>query len=750
MSDHIDTSSRLTSLPSSPPLQSVDDFPTEFNNSTYSSTPTVQVPDSTPIKHSLQTSEQFSASPPPPADSLHPKLDAEMRQAFVGPMSAENFLNDFLPVKDVPTPSTSPGLTELAQATSETQMYGLFVNTVNSLFKNFKAFDTSKNPSIEVEAQYKPDVTIYEDDSQDPPRALTSFQKMEMFVEFKYGNTSDPFDTENEPFAKLLKNTCSTRGQITLYSARQQAYQFRTSVLTVGIFGKIARLFRWDRTGSKVTEPIDYSTTQGNRYLTEFFARFDQMSPEARGWDPTVKNATDKEINDFSEAVMKACERRSKRGKKAEDEDEDPLFSKLVESVGHRNQYPRKRVSVIDGDKIRHYIVGRPTSVVKSPTGRATRGFVAMSVETKRLVFLKDSWRPDVEGVKAEDYWYGVLRQKRAKHIGAFSHGSDVYGAKKLIRCHDKKQRTLTQLYAKEHGGLDTMMGYIHYRVVQPELYLPLEMFRSSKHLTSVMLDIALAIKHVHEAGIFHRDLSPGNIMIDVHGRGRLIDFDLARYRNETGARQALRTGTWQFMSTEQLANPGKIYEVSDELESFFFVIFYEGVHWVAHNKPVRLNAKHIFDHVETVVEGNHVGGAGKRDLYSEHEALICQQLKFTKSKPFTDLIRQLYRLFQSLRVVNMVTKLKLKPPEEHSPNVEKLRNCKEVVRLMKEAVARKDWLKEFDKVPEGNYPRKEKMDENDLIGLSYLNKVNGTKRGLEEAVGGDGYKTPTKRSRVN
>lgn len=36
------------------------------------------------------------------------------------------------------------------------------------------------------------------------------------------------------------------------------------------------------------------------------------------------------------------------------------------------------------------------------------------------------------------------------------------------------------------------MMGYIHYRVVQPEFYLPLEMFKGSKHLTSVMLDTAL------------------------------------------------------------------------------------------------------------------------------------------------------------------------------------------------------------------------------------------------------------------
>jgi len=58
-----------------------------------------------------------------------------------------------------------------------------------------------------------------------------------------------------------------------------------------------------------------------------------------------------------------------------------------------------------------------------------------------------------------------------------------------------------------------------------------------------------------------------------------------------------------------------------------------------------------------------------------------------------------------------MATKLGLRTPEEHPQNVEKLKNCKEVVRLMKDAVARRDWSKEFDKVPEDNYLRKEKMD---------------------------------------
>ena len=84
---------------------------------------------------------------------------------------------------------------------------------------------------------------------------------MELFVEFKRGVTSDPFtDTHEpectEPFRKLFDTTCATRGQITLYSTRMQMYQFRTCVFSLGIFGKVARLLRWDQAGAIVSAPI--------------------------------------------------------------------------------------------------------------------------------------------------------------------------------------------------------------------------------------------------------------------------------------------------------------------------------------------------------------------------------------------------------------------------------------------------------------------------------------------------------------
>ena len=133
-------------------------------------------------------------------------------------------------------------------------------------------------------------------------------------------------------------------------------------------------------------------------------------------------------------------------------------------------------------------------------------------------------------------------------------------------------------------------------------------------------------------------------------------------------------------MSTEQLNNPGKVYKVLDELEPCFFVIFYKGVHWIEHNKPPCLDVKFIFDHMQTIVQCNHVGSTGKWDLYAKHNVMMSQELTFTRSQPFTDLIGELYCLFQSLHYVNTAKQGLFSQKKEHISNIKKLKDCKEII----------------------------------------------------------------------
>lgn len=86
-----------------------------------------------------------------------------------------------------------------------------------------------------------------------------------------------------------------------------------------------------------------------------------------------------------------------------------------------------------------------------------------------------------------------------ARNIAAFSHGSDVGCAvarrgvtRRGTRRGVKPQLTLAQNYAMKYCGIEAMMGYVHYRTVQCEFYIPLNRFRDSKHLTEIMSDVIL------------------------------------------------------------------------------------------------------------------------------------------------------------------------------------------------------------------------------------------------------------------
>ena len=143
-----------------------------------------------------------------------------------------------------------------------------------------------------------------------------------------------------------------------LYSTRLQMYQICTCAFSVGIFGSVARLFRWDRAGAIVSEPIMYSE-KGNRELVEFFYCFDLADRTQRGWDPTASDATPEETVASDQAP-----------KIVMGEGKNKLPEKRLESVGNQARYSRKKVDVIHpSGRQGSCIVGRSTVAPKSPTG---------------------------------------------------------------------------------------------------------------------------------------------------------------------------------------------------------------------------------------------------------------------------------------------------------------------------------------------------------------------------------------------
>jgi eukaryotic-like serine/threonine-protein kinase len=68
--------------------------------------------------------------------------------------------------------------------------------------------------------------------------------------------------------------------------------------------------------------------------------------------------------------------------------------------------------------------------------------------------------------------------------------------------------------------------------------------------------DIASALAHVHAAGVVHRDVKPGNVLVDEDGSARLADFGIARLVDDTchHTRTGMVVGTVAYLAPEQVA----------------------------------------------------------------------------------------------------------------------------------------------------------------------------------------------------
>lgn len=253
---------------------------------------------------------------------------------------------------------------------------------------------------------------------------------------------------------------------------------------------------------------------------------------------------------------------------------------------------------------------------------------------------------------------------------------------------------------------------------------------------------------------MFHCDLGITNIMLDIYGYGRLIDFDAAQLKEPWNVTEGVSTyhfsrsdlllkpatqGTWQFVSTRKLLHPNKAYEVSDELESMFFIFFHVGLYLVINNKPDGLNINDIFNDLRLEPNGRQIRGSGKLRMYLVDPDVVLQQLEFQKSPPFTGLIRELFRLFQCLVLVDTLQTAGRPASFKDVTGANKLKDCKAIIRLIKNATGRSDWPHECDRVGVGNRPRSGPVDPPVIAPappapLDPVTNANGApKRGREE-----------------
>ena len=113
-----------------------------------------------------------------------------------------------------------------------------------------------------------------------------------------------------------------------------------------------------------------------------------------------------------------------------------------------------------------------------------------------------------------------------------------------------------------EHDGLHYyVMQYINGRSLaqllthwreNPDKIPPLP--RRWSFIARIGVEVAQALQHAHEHGILHRDIKPGNILVDRQGTTWVTDFGLAKQvEDATLTKTGDIIGTLQYMAPEQL-----------------------------------------------------------------------------------------------------------------------------------------------------------------------------------------------------
>ncbi|PSR76425.1 hypothetical protein PHLCEN_2v8460 [Hermanssonia centrifuga] len=522
-----------------------------------------------------------------PTDTRSPKdhkyLCVETAGSFVGPVFPKEFMKRFMNIPGRRRKIPRANFSNVLRGTSNADMYDSLISAIKKSKICPRMIFRKLSDITQEDSALRPDLAGFNATDGEPSGNATCWSSMQLCID---NCTEDAFDVAYDPNDREGLRVCQeddtkSLGQMIHYAREQMSHQHRVFMFSLHIVHDSARIIRWDRMGAVVTGAFDFVLQP--QILAEFLFRFNLLGPEGRGFDSSVELAGPDESHEFAEAIASYLDSFGER--------KPPHFDLTLDA-----SYSTYKLHVIDsGSGVRSsFIVQRPFFETPLPCGRATQGYIAWDVGRRKLVFLKDTWRPvDSDSSSlSEKEAYEILGEHKIPYVPTVLIAEDVLSST------GEPQQTVTQDYSEIPFGSRCahLRPHIHHRIVQ-ELALPLVMMRRSKQLVQAIRNTLVAIRGAYEnAELLHRDISMGNIMLDSNMEGFLNDWDRAIRLSASKEARATRTGTWRFLSIGQLESEDKIHEIHDDLESCFWVLLYAALHHFRH-QPVPFDMS-IFEEI--------------------------------------------------------------------------------------------------------------------------------------------------------
>src|SRR6476660_6740047 len=173
----------------------------------------------------------------------------------------------------------------------------------------------------------------------------------------------------------------------------------------------------------------------------------------------------------------------------------------------------------------------------------------------------------------------GVIYRARQRH------SRRIVALKRILSCHADSRETLMRFRreAQAAARLDHPNILPIYEVSESEEGLPFFSMKFAgggslleaapalrsepRRAVALMAKVARALQYAHDQGILHRDLKPGNILLDGHSEPLVSDFGLAKWLEPMGdlTRTPSIFGTPGYIAPEQVnGSAGKLTPAAD------------------------------------------------------------------------------------------------------------------------------------------------------------------------------------------